>query len=381
MATRLSLSRLRLNPNYNALSKFHAGEGSERLRVEADDASSYEEVLQICRHLDLEWELLPSPAGASAGFRRISVRRGIEDAFHDDCVGSDTAQKAANPALLDPSAFDGEFGPAPAAPRQTQKRQRVSQEVDRLLGVYSGPSGLSDFYRALIDAFPGQNEPLAKCLMEELRIALPPHLRGGVPSNSSDSSSSSESSSDSSASTAKKKKRKAKKKAKKKKKKDKQRKGKEKKAKIEVPKLDQVGVKHEDISDLVGGASTNNAEGPRCELAAGETALENNASVAKSVLKAKGIIGEVIAEVQKVDSDAGVSVPDSDIEARHLAGPGNAAGGDDDSEIWSDAASEGPDHDIVPSKIVADSGEADAEPTVGASAISETEPDCNNKKQ
>lgn len=198
MAGRLSLSKLRLSPRYAELAKFHASDGPpDKIGFDLDDAAECDEVIQICKHLDLVCVFPPVPTTGSA--KRAEIRR-CEDVPGDEPEKEPQAQEPA------PEALDNKGRP--------QKRSRAALEAESLLGA--APLGLANFYRALVDNFPGHHVALAKSLVTHLRVA-------GIGGGSGSSSSSSESSS-----------------AKRRKKKKKKRKKKEKKAKKRDSKKEEV---------------------------------------------------------------------------------------------------------------------------------------------
>lgn len=200
MASKMSLSRLRLSPHYSALSRFHASEGASKLRLEAEDAAACEEALMICRHLDLECEVLNE---ISCQTRTLIVRRNELD-FLDEGPPPEPAEVATRTA---PGL--------PAQPPQKRSRQgKTEAEAEHMLSV--APAGLSSFYEALQDAFPGFRGKLAKLMVSKLHAA-------GY-SGPCAASSSSSSSSISSGKKKKKSKKKQKKQKEKKKKKEKQKK-------------------------------------------------------------------------------------------------------------------------------------------------------------
>lgn len=223
------MSRLRLSSHYAKLAKFHASDGSAKLRLEVEDASACDEVVQICRHLDLEVEVQPSPGGAT---RYITVKHGSEDLPPED-DDDDAVPQAPAAAVPEPTheAAAGEgkrvgggasASAAPAAP-PPRKRSRMAMEAEYMLNSAPESLGkLAKFYNALMDAFPGYQGKLAKLMVEQLRIT-------GYTAPSSSDSSSSVSSLSSSAS----KKKKKHKKRKKKKEKVKKEKAKKNKAKDE----------------------------------------------------------------------------------------------------------------------------------------------------
>lgn len=171
MAARLSLSKLRLSPRYAELARFHASDGPpDKIGLELDDAGDCEEVLQICRHLDLECTFPPVPTTGSS--KRAEIRRSQD--FPED-EPEPLPEAAPEPA---PEALDSKGRP--------QKRNRAALEAETLLGA--APLGLAKFYRALVDSFPGHHVSLAKSLVTHLRVA-------GIGSGSGSSSESSESSS------------------------------------------------------------------------------------------------------------------------------------------------------------------------------------------
>ena len=68
----VTLSRLRLSTHWGKLSRFHAS-GHAQLELDDLDSTAYDEVLQICRHLDLQCELLSAPTTGEA-LQRVVVR-------------------------------------------------------------------------------------------------------------------------------------------------------------------------------------------------------------------------------------------------------------------------------------------------------------------
>lgn len=228
---RFSLSRLRLSEHYGALTKFHASEVEPaRLRIQAADGNACEEVTQICKHLDLEYEILPAPAQGSGGsLRWITIRRsnlGAPDEQDEEQakdVQCGEPQNAAGDTCDEPL-------PAPAPEtatggnRRGDHRLRVVVEAERLLEV--APHGLNDFYHSVVDTFPGHHAQLARLLVERLRAA-----GASLPGSSSSSSSSSSSASSSSDSAARRKRKRLKHQAKKRKK--------EKRNRMEVKPEDQ----------------------------------------------------------------------------------------------------------------------------------------------
>lgn len=200
MAGKVSLSRLRLTPHYTALARYQASEGIARLRLEVEDTAGCDEVAQICRHLDLEFELAPSSVTGS-GPRVMMIRRGAEDLPPDDEL-----EEAPVP---EPTAPRQTPATAAGPPLKRKVSSRAAAEADYMLRSSPEALGkLEKFYDALMDSFPGFQKRLAKLMVEQLRIA-------GYTAPSSESSSSLSSSSSSSG---KKKKKRSKKKAKKKKK-------------------------------------------------------------------------------------------------------------------------------------------------------------------
>lgn len=153
MAARLSLSKLRLSPRYAELAKFHASDGPpDKLSFELDDAAECDELIQICKHLDLECVFPPVPTTGSA--KRAEIRRS-EDLPEDE---PEVVPQAPEPA---PEALDRKGRP--------QKRSRAALEADSLLGA--APPNLAGFYRALVDSFPGHHVALAKSLVTHMRVA------------------------------------------------------------------------------------------------------------------------------------------------------------------------------------------------------------------
>lgn len=153
------------------------------MRLEVDDNAGCEEVVQICKHLDLDCEILPAAAGGEA-IRQMVVRRGDPDA-HGEGHSEGGACDAAGPAHDEEAVL-------PALPlAQAQKRNgqpRAAIEAEHMLSV--APPGLSKFYTALVDAFPGHHTQLAKLMVAQLRAA---GYSGPASSGSSSSSSSSSS--------------------------------------------------------------------------------------------------------------------------------------------------------------------------------------------
>lgn len=199
-----SLSRLRLSPHFGALQRFRALEGAERrkqgqLKLEVASASACTEVLHICRHLDLECEVLPLDLDQK-GPQSVLVRFGNSGA--PDCSDAEEEEAAADRA---PVEIDGESdagggvhgrpgdaptageslvaGPAPPAPALPKP---LAERAERLLSA--APPGLPDFYQALLDHFPGYSVPIAKLFVEKMRAAgfrAPDSPRGPSPAPSS----------------------------------------------------------------------------------------------------------------------------------------------------------------------------------------------------
>jgi len=234
------LSRLRLSPHYGQLASFHAEEGDPTtLQFDVPEAA-FEEVSQICRHLDLELEAL----AMGFGKRRLIVRRSCDgppgelDGEKDLRRGGEGDSMGYSIPILDGDSIGAEseslppvvgFGPAEAPgarlmkAHDSKRQPRAAGEAEKLLE--HAPKGLGAYYHALIDTFPGFHVPLAKLLVKRLRAVC------AVSSSASGSSSS-----------AKKKKGKKgrkhiKKKGKKKKKENKEKKIKEKKRAPEVGRL------------------------------------------------------------------------------------------------------------------------------------------------
>jgi len=238
------LSRLRLSSHYAKLAKFHASDGAAKLRLEVEDASACDEVVQICRHLDLEVEVQPSPGGAT---RYITVKHGFEDLppEDDDDGAVPQAPVAAVPepthevqaaAGAGEGAGGGASASAAPAPPPPRKRSRMATEAEYMLNSAPETLGkLAKFYNALMDAFPGYQGKLAKLMVEQLRIT-------GYTAPSSDSSSS-VSSLSSSASKKKKKKQKRKK----------------KKEKVKKEKANKIKPKEEDEGEVGAGEEGNAA--------------------------------------------------------------------------------------------------------------------------
>lgn len=241
-AGKISLSRLRLSSHYSVLARFQAAvdEATSNLRLELPDAAGCEEVVQICRHLDLECEVLPA-AACDGPLRHVNVRRSAE--FFEDDVIQGTAPGGGNEGPLPLAACVAEVpqtGPAPApgaTARPQKKRAKIAEEAERLLtnqsavGKRGAPPRLAEFYHALVDAFPGFHAQLAKLLIDKWQLS------GLACPSASDRSSSSSSSK-------KKRKKREKKEKKKEKKKDKKKRKQERlqeeEAKTQGPSLKQI---------------------------------------------------------------------------------------------------------------------------------------------
>lgn len=209
---RKSLSRLRLSPHYSGLAKFQVADGDVlKFHLEALDANAYDEVTQICRHLDLEFEDFSGPASENGVLRRLTIRKGGCDIPEEEDAaarGGGDHDGSAGCAEQERKAQGDEAGPMPAPAVAGTKRKRDLRAVADAERLMAGPKQerLRAFYRALVDSFPGHHMPMAKLLVA--------HVRGGgvsAPSSSSSSSSDSSSSSSSSSSPAKKKQKKTKK--------------------------------------------------------------------------------------------------------------------------------------------------------------------------
>eukprot|EP00928_Gymnodinium_smaydae_P046105 TRINITY_DN306_c1_g1_i1.p2 TRINITY_DN306_c1_g1~~TRINITY_DN306_c1_g1_i1.p2 ORF type:complete len:260 (-),score=85.68 TRINITY_DN306_c1_g1_i1:216-995(-) len=239
------LSRLRMSPHYGALSKFHASDDEDvaRLDLQVPEAA-VEEVGQICKHLDLTMEALPT--GAAGGKRCLVIRRCIDLPEEDPEMAAAARQREADagqlpsaPVNLDPrepTVPAGSAGPAEApGTRRPERAQERSAEAPAVVEVEamldSAPEGLVAFYRALVSSFPGYHLPMAKLLGKHLRAA-------GLAQQSSDESSSAKKKKKKKAKKEEKKARKAAKKEAKKEKKAKKDKGK-KKAKGKKDKADE----------------------------------------------------------------------------------------------------------------------------------------------
>eukprot|EP00929_Paragymnodinium_shiwhaense_P111487 TRINITY_DN7956_c0_g1_i1.p1 TRINITY_DN7956_c0_g1~~TRINITY_DN7956_c0_g1_i1.p1 ORF type:complete len:249 (-),score=102.87 TRINITY_DN7956_c0_g1_i1:84-830(-) len=167
------LSRLRLSPHFGAISAYNASESENPPPLTLDVAlTSYTEVVQICKHFDLEYQVQP---GADSGKQRISIKRSCEGPPKDE--DEEDAEEAPGGDVLDleeaPREVQG-AGPAeapgaraPAAP--PPKKLRSASEAEKLLESDRVPKGLPEFYRALMDAFPGYQGPISKLLVAKLK--------------------------------------------------------------------------------------------------------------------------------------------------------------------------------------------------------------------
>lgn len=187
--------------------------------MQAEDTAASEEALQICRHLDLECEVLPDG--------QLIVRRNELD-FPEEGPPPGPAEVVTHSSTQ-----------MPAPPPQKRPRQgRAAAEAEHMLSV--APPGLSKFYAALQDAFPGYHGKLAKLMVAKL------HAAGySGPASSDSTSSSSETSS---------------KKKKKKKKKQKKEKAKKKKEKDKTKSEDRAKADVDDAEDAKCVGSSTGAE-------------------------------------------------------------------------------------------------------------------------
>eukprot|EP00438_Fugacium_kawagutii_P005153 Skav207847 [mRNA] locus=scaffold3025:265740:267129:- [translate_table: standard] len=138
-----------------------------------------DEIAAICRHLDLQCEVLPAPPGSSAS-KRITVTRG-ENAFGEaEAAEAEAATVAPRPAMVSgKERLAQRYGKKPPkaaveAWQGVQSAVRVGRilaaKAENLLEKSELPK-LADFYRALVDAYPGFHVPLAKLLTQNLRAA------------------------------------------------------------------------------------------------------------------------------------------------------------------------------------------------------------------
>mmetsp|Transcript_33566 Transcript_33566/g.69212 ORF Transcript_33566/g.69212 Transcript_33566/m.69212 type:complete len:253 (-) Transcript_33566:55-813(-) len=164
-------ARLRLSPHYGALSRLAAGEGDpSKLSLDVD-AKECEEIAAICRHLDLKIEVLPAPPGSAASKRVTAIR--AADPFEE--AEAEVKVEPRPAAVSGKVRLEERFGRKPPKP---------AVEAETLLEKSQLPK-LTDFYRALVDAYPGFHVPLAKLLTQNLRAAGV----SGLSSSSSDSDS------------------------------------------------------------------------------------------------------------------------------------------------------------------------------------------------
>ncbi|CAE7204159.1 HDA18 [Symbiodinium sp. CCMP2592] len=186
-------ARLRLSPHYGALSRLAAGEGDpSKLSLDVDAkawqglhqlceasqvdsgkcaAAECEEIAAICRHLDLKIEVLPAPPGSAAS-KRVTATRAA-DPFEE--ADAEVKVEPRPAAVSGKVRLEERFGRKPPKP---------AVEAETLLEKSQLPK-LTDFYRALVDAYPGFHVPLAKLLTQNLRAAGV----SGLSSSSSDSDS------------------------------------------------------------------------------------------------------------------------------------------------------------------------------------------------
>ncbi|CAE7197583.1 HDA18 [Symbiodinium sp. CCMP2456] len=164
-------ARLRLSPHYGALSRLAAGEGDpSKLSLDVD-AKECEEIAAICRHLDLKIEVLPAPPGSAASKRVTAIR--AADPFEE--AEAEVKVEPRPAAVSGKVRLEERFGRKPPKP---------AVEAETLLEKSQLPK-LTDFYRAVVDAYPGFHVPLAKLLTQNLRAAGV----SGLTSSSSDSDS------------------------------------------------------------------------------------------------------------------------------------------------------------------------------------------------
>ncbi|CAE7457142.1 GA2OX2, partial [Symbiodinium pilosum] len=135
-----------------------AGDG-EPSKLSLDvDAKECEEIAAICRHLDLRIEVLPAPPGSAAS-KRVTATR-TEDLFEE--AEPEQAKVEPRPAEVSGKVrLEERFG---------RKPPKAAVEAETLLEKSQLPK-LTDFYRALVDAYPGFHVPLAKLLTLNLRAA------------------------------------------------------------------------------------------------------------------------------------------------------------------------------------------------------------------
>ncbi|CAJ1358848.1 unnamed protein product [Effrenium voratum] len=149
-------AKLRLSPHYAVLAQLASGD-EENLSLDVD-AKGSSEIAAICRHLDLRCEVLPAPPGSAAS-KRVSVTR-VPDAFEE-------AEPEEAPVQPKPPTISGK---ARLAERFGKKPPKDAVEAEDLLEKSDMPK-LVDFYRALVDAYPGFHIPLAKLMVQNLRAA------------------------------------------------------------------------------------------------------------------------------------------------------------------------------------------------------------------
>ncbi|CAK8998606.1 unnamed protein product [Durusdinium trenchii] len=208
-------ARLRLSPYYSKLAQFAASDDDKKLGLDVD-AKASEEITAICRHFDLLCEVLPAPPGSVAS-KRLTISRSANN--------FDEAEPEAVSVQPRPVVVSGK---ARLAERYGKKPPKAAVEAEDLLERSDLPK-LADFYRALVDAYPGFHVPLAKLLTQNLRAA-------GVSGATSSSS------------EAKKRKKKEKKKEKKNRKKEKKQKKAEEDSKVEDDDKQKLEQKEEENS-------------------------------------------------------------------------------------------------------------------------------------